>query len=96
MKVNNETVDQLAKLAKLSFDGERKEEIKADMDKIIGFIEKLNELDTDNVEPLIFMNEEINKVRKDVAFNESTQKEALENAPQKDSDYFKIPKVLKK
>jgi aspartyl-tRNA(Asn)/glutamyl-tRNA(Gln) amidotransferase subunit C len=51
---------------------------------------------TDNVEPLIFMNDEVNKLREDVSEDTLTQREALKNAPKKDSDYFRIPKVLDK
>ena len=56
----------------------------------------LSELPTDNIEPLIFMNEEVNVLREDVPVVSLTQKEALKNAPKKDSDYFRIPKVLDK
>ena len=61
---------------------------------IISFIEKLQELDTENVEPLIFMSDEVNVLREDVAVDTLTQEQALSNAPKKDSDYFRIPKVL--
>jgi aspartyl-tRNA(Asn)/glutamyl-tRNA(Gln) amidotransferase subunit C len=66
------------------------------MENIISFMDKLNEVPTDNVEPLIFMNDEVNKLREDVSEDTLTQREALKNAPKKDSDYFRIPKVLDK
>jgi aspartyl-tRNA(Asn)/glutamyl-tRNA(Gln) amidotransferase subunit C len=59
-------------------------------------MDKLSEVDTENVEPLIFMNDEYNKLREDVAEVTVSQDEALKNAPKKDSDYFRIPKVLDK
>jgi aspartyl-tRNA(Asn)/glutamyl-tRNA(Gln) amidotransferase subunit C len=59
-------------------------------------MDKLSDLPTENVEPLIFMNESVNVLREDVAKVTLTQSEALKNAPKKDSDYFRIPKVLDK
>jgi aspartyl-tRNA(Asn)/glutamyl-tRNA(Gln) amidotransferase subunit C len=96
MKISEEIVDHIAHLARLEFEGDKKQAILNDMENIISFMDKLSEVDTDNVEPLIFMNEEYNKLREDVAKVTVTQDEALKNAPKKDSDYFRIPKVLDK
>ncbi|MCT4561117.1 MAG: Asp-tRNA(Asn)/Glu-tRNA(Gln) amidotransferase subunit GatC [Crocinitomicaceae bacterium] len=94
MKITDEIIDHIAHLARLEFSGEKKETIKQDMEKIISFMEKLQEVDTEKVEPLIFMSDEVNVLREDVAEVSLTQQQALENAPKKDSDYFRIPKVL--
>ena len=96
MKITDEIVDHIAHLARLEFEGEKKAAIKQDMENIISFMETLTEIDTDNVEPLIFMNDELNTLREDVAEVTISQKEVLLNAPKKDSDYFRIPKVLDK
>ncbi len=96
MKITEETVDHIAHLSRLEFEGARKDEIRGDMERIIEFMDKLQEVDTDNVEPLIFMSEEINRLRDDVPAVTVTQEQALKNAPKKDSDYFRIPKVLEK
>jgi aspartyl-tRNA(Asn)/glutamyl-tRNA(Gln) amidotransferase subunit C len=64
------------------------------MNRMLNFIDKLNELDTDKVEPLIYMTNEQNVLRADEPVISVTQKEALKNAPQKDTDYFKVPKVI--
>lgn len=96
MKITDEIVDHIAHLARLEFEGEKKTAIKQDMENIISFMEVLTKVDTENVEPLIFMNDEVNHLREDVAEVTLTQKEALLNAPKKDSDYFRIPKVLDK
>ena len=96
MKITDEIVDHIAHLARLKFEGEKKVAIKEDMERIISFMDILSELPTDNVEPLIFMNEEVNVLREDIPVVSLTQKEALKNAPKKDSDYFRIPKVLDK
>ena len=73
MKVDNNTVDKLADLAKLGFDEGAKKEIIGDLNKILSFVEKLNELNTDNVEPLIYMTNETNILRKDKVVQGTTQ-----------------------
>jgi aspartyl-tRNA(Asn)/glutamyl-tRNA(Gln) amidotransferase subunit C len=96
MDINNETIDRLAELAKLEFSETEKESLKKDMSSIISYFEKLNEVNTDNVEPLIFMTDEVNRLREDVVIQNTSKQEALLNAPAKDSDYFRVPKVLDK
>lgn len=96
MKITEEIVDHIAHLARLEFEGEKKDAIRQDLENIISFMDKLSEVDTEGVEPLIFMTEEYNKLREDEAVVSITQDEALKNAPKKDSDYFRIPKVLDK
>lgn len=93
-KVNDELVDKIAHLARLEFENEAKEEIKNDMNRMLDFVEKLNEINTDNIEPLIYMNPETNRLREDVVIQNITHKEALQNAPKHDTDYFKVPKVV--
>ena len=68
----------------------------SDMDKILSFVGKIEELDTEGVEPLIYMTQETNVLRNDEVGQHNTKEEALKNAPDKDSDYFKVPKVLNK
>jgi aspartyl-tRNA(Asn)/glutamyl-tRNA(Gln) amidotransferase subunit C len=96
MDISTETIDHLAHLARLEFKGTEKAGIKADLEKIIGFMDKLREIDTKDVEPLIFMSDEVNRLREDLPQITVTHEEALRNAPKKDSDYFRIPKVLDK
>ena len=96
MKITDELIQHIAHLSRLEFKGEELSAIKGDMEKIIGFMDKLSEVDTDAVEPLIFMNEKANVLREDVANQTLTKDDALANAPKKDSDYFRIPKVLDK
>jgi aspartyl-tRNA(Asn)/glutamyl-tRNA(Gln) amidotransferase subunit C len=95
MEITDDLVEHIAHLARLEFEGEKKEAIKADLTKIIGFVDQLSEVDTEGVEPLIFMTNSINVLREDEVKETITQVEALKNAPHKDSDYFKIAKVLK-
>lgn len=96
MKITEEIIDHIAHLAKLEFQGEQKRAIREDMQKIISFMDKLSEVPTDDVEPLIFMTDEVNRLREDVPSVTISQDKALKNAPKKDSDYFRIPKVLDK
>lgn len=96
MKIDTETVDKIAHLARLEFENESKAQIINDMNNMLSFIEKLNELDTTNVEPLIYMSKEVNVLREDDVRHDISQQEALKNAPKKDSDYFKVPKVIEK
>lgn len=96
MKVSDELIDRLANLAKIEFDDKAKSEIKNDMNRMLEFIDKLNEIDTEGVDPLIFMSDEINILREDIAKISITQKEALKNAPHHDSDYIMVPKVVSK
>lgn len=96
MEVNDELVDELSNLARLTFKPEEKEGIKQDLQKMISFIEKLNELDTTGVEPLLFMTDEVNVLREDEVKGSITREEGLRNAPLKDDKFFKVPKVIRK
>jgi aspartyl-tRNA(Asn)/glutamyl-tRNA(Gln) amidotransferase subunit C len=96
IKVDDQLIADLSRLAKLKFDEESSERMKSDLKTILGFVDRLSEVDTEGVEPLIYMSEEVNTLREDNIANEVSQKNALKNAPQKDSDYFKVPTVLKK
>lgn len=96
MEVNDELIDKLANLARLTFKPAEKVEIKKDLQKMISFIEKLNELDTTGVEPLLFMTNEVNVLREDEVKGSVTRQEGLLNAPLKDEQFFKVPKVIKK
>ncbi|MGV6861235.1 MAG: Asp-tRNA(Asn)/Glu-tRNA(Gln) amidotransferase subunit GatC [Putridiphycobacter sp.] len=95
MEITDELVDHIAHLSRLEFNGEDKAIIKNDLSKMIDFVDQLNEVDTDSVEPLIFMSDSINVLREDEAHNPISQQDALKNAAHHDSDYFKIAKVLR-
>lgn len=96
MEVNDALIEKLAHLSRLKFNEAEKEEIKNDLKKMIAFIEKLNELDTTGVEPLLHMTEEVNVLREDEVEVSITREQALQNAPLHDGQYFKVPKVIKK
>jgi aspartyl-tRNA(Asn)/glutamyl-tRNA(Gln) amidotransferase subunit C len=96
MTIDNELVQRLAQLSKLEFDTNEQNRMKADLQKILDLVEKLNEVDVEGLEPLKYMNQEEAQLRLDEVKGMLTKAEALVNAPQKDSDYFKVPKVIKK
>ena len=97
MKIDHATLDRIAELARLDFtEPLARAAMLKDMQRVFDFVEKLNEVDTKGVEPLIFMTEEEDVLRDDVAVLEVTKQEALRNAPVKDSDYFKVPRVVDK
>lgn len=94
MSTDIQTIRGLAHLARLEFNETKEQEMLSDLNKILNWMDKLNELNTENVEPLIHMSEEVNVMREDIAQNSVTHEEALRNAPKKDSDYFRVPKVM--
>ena len=94
MKVNNKLVEHLAHLSRLDFDDDSKEKMKSDFEKMLDFVAKLEEVDTDNVEPLSYMSSELNVLREDKVEQVLTQEQALKNAPVNDTDYIRIPKVI--
>ena len=96
IKVNDKLIADLSKLAKLKFNNESAEKMKIELYTVLGFIDAISKIDTEGVEPLVYMSEEVNMLRNDEISNEVSQQDALKNAPQKDSDYFKVPTVLKK
>jgi aspartyl-tRNA(Asn)/glutamyl-tRNA(Gln) amidotransferase subunit C len=96
MEVNDEMVDKLAHLARLKFNEEEKQDIKTDLQRMITFVEKLNELDLDKVEPLLHMSQEINVLREDEVRGSITTGEALKNAPVHNEAFFEVPKVIRK
>jgi aspartyl-tRNA(Asn)/glutamyl-tRNA(Gln) amidotransferase subunit C len=94
MKINRDVLDKIAHLARLEFDEKDAEKMMKDMTAIVNWVEKLNEVDTEGVEPLTTMSHEINSLREDEVKPHLEHEEALKNAPKKDSDYFRVPKVL--
>ena len=96
MEVTGALVDKLANLSRLEFNAADKEEIKNDLQRMISFVEKLDELDLEGTEPLLHMSENVNVLRDDEVKGSITREEALKNAPAHDDKFFKVPKVIKK
>jgi len=96
MDVNDALVEKLAHLSRLEFNDAEKEEIKGDLQRMIAFVDKLDELDLEGVAPALFMSEEVNVLREDEINGSISRSEALKNAPMHDEQFFKVPKVIKK
>ncbi len=94
MKIDKDTLNKISHLARLEFNEEDAEKMVQDMTNIISFVEKLNEVDTQGIEPLTTMSHEINALREDIVQPHLDHELALKSAPKKDSDYFRVPKVL--
>ncbi len=97
MKITDATLDRIAELARLDVsDPSTRASLMGDMQRVLDFVERLNEVETTGVEPLVFMTDEMDVLREDSASLEITKQQALLNAPVKDSDYFKVPRVVDK
>ena len=96
MKIDRSLINKLAELSKLEFNEEDAAEIQKNLGNILDLVEKLNEVDTEGVEPLIYMNENVDVFREDKVKQVISKECGLKNAPDKDSDYIKVPKVISK
>ncbi|HEY5823541.1 MAG TPA: Asp-tRNA(Asn)/Glu-tRNA(Gln) amidotransferase subunit GatC [Cyclobacteriaceae bacterium] len=94
MKIDKDTLNKIAHLSRLEISEKDTDQILKDMNNIVAFVEKLNEVNTDGVEPLTTMSHEINALREDEVKPHLSHERALKNAPKKDEDYFRVPKVL--
>lgn len=96
MEVNNALIDNLANLARLQFNENEKTAIAADLQRMISFVEKLQEVDTSGTLPLLHMSEVVDAFREDEIRGSMDKKAALQNAPAATEDFFAVPKVIKK
>ncbi len=94
MAVTKKDVEHIAELARLKFKDEELENFTSQLNEILEYMEKLNELDTENVEPLSHPIESQNVFREDGVKPSVNREDALKNAPQKDEEFFKVPKVI--
>ncbi len=94
MAVTKKEVEQIAELARLQLDESELEDYTIQLNKILEHVEKLNELDTEKVKPLSHPIEGENVFREDIVKPSVDREEALKNAPSKDDEYFKVPKVI--
>ncbi|HUR12589.1 MAG TPA: Asp-tRNA(Asn)/Glu-tRNA(Gln) amidotransferase subunit GatC [Flavitalea sp.] len=96
MEVNDELVNKLAALAHLHFNASEKNDIREDLQRMISFVEKLKEVDTENIPPLLHMSAVVDRFREDIVQGSVSREEAMLNAPLTDDVFFKVPKVIKK
>ena len=94
MKIDKESLKKIAHLARLEIKPEEEEGLLKSMDSVLTWMEQLNEVDTEGVEPLTHILSEVNNWREDVGVNTMTREEALANAPAKNTSYIMVPKVI--
>jgi aspartyl-tRNA(Asn)/glutamyl-tRNA(Gln) amidotransferase subunit C len=96
MEINSSLIDQLAHLSRLRFDHSENESIRNDLEKMVVFVEKLREVPTEGVQPLLHIGKSTNVLREDIISGMVTREEGLRNAPQADAAFFKVPTVIRK
>ena len=94
MTIDLKTVKHISKLARISIEDEKGKKLAGDLNSIFEFIEKLNKLDTDKVEPLTSIAETTLKLRSDKVKSKNIRDQILKNSPDENKDFFVVPKVL--
>ncbi len=94
MSINLKTIKHISKLSRISVDDEKAKKLAGDMNSIFDFIEKLNELDTDNVKPLTSVAETTLKLRVDEVKSGNIKEQVLKNSPDENEDFFVVPRVV--
>lgn len=94
MNIDKETLHKIAHLARLEIRPESEEKMLKDLTSIVNFVEQLNQVDTDGVEPLTTMSQEINAFRADEVKPHLSREDGLANAPLHDDEFFRVPKVI--
>jgi len=94
VNIDSETIRRVAHLARLDFDPQAEAEMLNDMNRFLQYAAMLDELDTTGVEPLVYLNEDADRLRDDQVCQDISHEEALKNAPRSDSDYFRVAKVI--
>ena len=93
MKITEETVQYVASLAKLSVSDDEKQKVAKELDRILDYIETMNGLDTEGIEPMSHVLPVKNVFREDVVTNQDNRDELLKNAPKKKDGSFVVPKT---
>ena len=96
MKIDDRMIGKISQLARLEFGKEEGERIRRDLEQILTFVEKLNDLETENVEPLVYLSDRKDVLREDRVENSISHEEALMNAPDRSGPFFRVPKVIRK
>ena len=94
MTIDLKTIKHIAKLSRISVDDEKAKKLAGDLNSIFDFIEKLNELKTDQIKPLTSIAETSLKLRNDERKSQNMREEIIKNSPEKNEDYFVVPKVI--
>ena len=94
MTIDLKTIKHISKLSRISVEDEKAKKLVGDMNAIFDFIKKLNELNTDNVEPLTSVAETTLKLRADEVKSENIRDKILKNSPEENEDFFVVPRVV--
>jgi len=94
MSIDIKTINHISKLSRISVDDQKAEKLAGDLNSIFKFIEKLNELNTDNIEPLTSVAETTLKFRTDEVQSENIREQIIKNSPEDNEDFFVVPKVV--
>ena len=94
MKIDKPLISKLEELARLELSEAEREALRGDLNEILQMVEKLEELDLEGVEPLVYVNEAAQAPRSDRVQGELPREAALRNAPQSDGEFFLVPKVI--
>ena len=94
MQIDKELILKLETLARLELSEAERDKLQGSLNDILKMVEKLDELNTEGVEPLVYVNEDAHVLRDDVVKNELSRKDALSNAPSQNGVFFKVPKVI--
>ena len=94
MSIDLKTIKHISKLSRISVDEEKADKLADDLNSIFKLIEKLNQLKTDNIEPLTSVVETTLKLRTDEVKSKDLREQVIKNSPQDNEDYFVVPKVI--
>ena len=94
MTIDLKTIKHISKLSRISVDDAKADKLAGDLNSIFDFIEKLNELNTDNVEPLTSVAETTLKLRADEVKSKNIRDKILKNSPEENEDFFVVPRVV--
>ncbi|MCW5921309.1 MAG: Asp-tRNA(Asn)/Glu-tRNA(Gln) amidotransferase subunit GatC [Saprospiraceae bacterium] len=94
MHIDDALISRLEKLARLRLDATERRKLTGDLQRILDMVDTLRALDTDTVEPLIYLNAETTRLREDEIAHQLPQSECLQNAPKHDGAYFRVPKMI--
>ena len=94
MTIDLKTIKHISKLSRISVDDEKAKKLEVDLNSIFEFIEKLNELKTEDIEPLTSIAKTTLKFRSDEVKSKNIRNQILKNSPEKNEDFFVVPKVV--
>ena len=94
MSIDNSTVKKVAKLARLKVDAEEEQNLKNELNNILEWVDKLQKVNTENIDPMLSVSNEPMPMREDMVTSKLDNKQILSNAPEKKAGFFVVPKVV--